>query len=66
MKPLQKLNEQTAQRLAYRVKEAVTLTGLSRTHLFNLRRAGKLRMTRLGGVNLIAADELHRLIKEGA
>lgn len=55
------LKEQTP--LAFRLNDAAKLIGLSRGSLYNLHKAGRLKMITLAGRTLIPADEVKRLIE---
>ncbi len=50
---------------AYRIKEAVRATGISRAKFYTLMQEGKLRTVKVGGSRLIPADALEALIAEG-
>jgi excisionase family DNA binding protein len=49
-------------RLTYRVKEVISLTGLSQSTVYELMDAGTLRSTKVRGVRLIFADSLHNVL----
>ena len=55
-----------AQRLAYSVREAVALTGLSRSSIYVLLVQKKLLSVRIGGRRLIPHEALIALLNEGA
>lgn len=48
--------------LAYRIRDATKVSGLSRSKLYELEAEGKLRMIRIGGRTLILHAELMRLL----
>lgn len=48
-------------KLAYTVQEACAATGLSRSTIYNLIRAGDLTKVRVGGRTLLPACDLRRL-----
>jgi excisionase family DNA binding protein len=50
---------------ALRVKEAAVLYGLSRSTIYVLMDAGKLRSVKIGGRRLIPRDALEALLSEG-
>lgn len=52
--------------IAYRIPDAVRASGLSRSTLYELAAAKKLKLSKIGGRTLIARAELERLISEGA
>jgi hypothetical protein len=49
--------------LAYRVNDAVKISGLSRSSIYNLIAAGKLRSVVVAGRRLIPADALRFLLR---
>ncbi|GGG34042.1 hypothetical protein GCM10010964_22480 [Caldovatus sediminis] len=51
--------------LAYRVRAAERVSGLSRATLYRLARAGKLRLVRVGRATLIPAEALRALLDGG-
>jgi excisionase family DNA binding protein len=51
--------------LAYRVADAVRVSGVSKSKLYALAAEGRLRLTRVGGRTLVPRTELERLIVEG-
>jgi excisionase family DNA binding protein len=51
--------------LAYRIPDAVRVSGVSKSKLYALAAEGKLRLSRVGGRTLISHAELQRLIDEG-
>lgn len=53
------------ERRAYRVNEAVVAYRLSRSTLYKLIAAGKLRTGKIGGRRLIPRDALEALLTEG-
>jgi len=50
-------------KLAYRIKETQTVTGLSRSTIYKLLDEGKLRTVRVLGCRLILAEDIERLLK---
>jgi len=55
----------TAFALSYRVADAETVTGISRTTLYELIAAGKLPDVKIAGCRLIPSDALKRLVTAG-
>lgn len=53
----------TADKLAYSVAEAVELTPLSRTAVFDLIASGQLRSVKVGRRRVIPADALRALVE---
>lgn len=49
--------------LAYRINDAVTASGLCRSQLYNLMRAGTLPFVEVGKIRMIRASDLRRLLK---
>ena len=54
-----------SERRAYRLNEAVAAYRLSRSTLYKLIAAGKLRTAKVGGRRLIPRDALEALLAEG-
>jgi len=52
-------------RLAYPINEGCQLGGFSRSHLYALAAAGKVRLIKVGNRRLLPASELERLTSEG-
>jgi excisionase family DNA binding protein len=52
--------------IAFRIDDACRLSGLGRTTLYGLVRAGRLRLLRVGGRSLIDGDSLRSLLRGGA
>jgi excisionase family DNA binding protein len=52
--------------LAYRIKDAARVAGLSRSSLYSLIGEGKLRSVRVAGRRLIPADALRDLLRGAA
>ena len=48
---------------AYRVSDAVRMSGLGRTKLYELIKSGELRSIRVGGRRLVPADGLKALLQ---
>lgn len=59
--------EQTApfEVIAFRIPDAVKASGLSRSTIYELAAAGKLKLSRIGGRTLVPRAELERLIAAG-
>jgi excisionase family DNA binding protein len=57
---LQKLNA------GYRINEASIAAGISRSTIYKLMTAGKLRTTKVGGRRLILREDLQALLHAGA
>jgi hypothetical protein len=51
--------------LAYRVDEVPRMGGPGRTKLYELAKAGKLKLVRVAGRTLVDGDSLRRLLREG-
>ena len=51
-------------RLAYRVPDACTALGIGRTSLYELVKAGKIRLVKIAGRTLVPRSELDRLLSE--
>lgn len=51
---------------AYQVQAATRRLGISRTTLYQLMAAGKLRSVKIAGRRVIPASEVRRLVAEGA
>lgn len=51
--------------IAYRIPDAVRVSGLSRSTLYELAAAGRLRLSKVGGRTLVPRHELERLIANG-
>jgi excisionase family DNA binding protein len=49
-------------RLSYRVAEAALLSGLSRTTIYELIAAGKIRDVKVAGCRIVPAQDLLRLV----
>lgn len=49
-------------KLAYKINEAATAVGISRSKLYQLIAAGELRKTRVGGRSVIRAADLEALL----
>ncbi len=59
-------NISTQEKLAFRVNEAVAVSGLSRSTLYELLKAGKLRAVKVGGRRLILREDLQALLEVNA
>jgi excisionase family DNA binding protein len=53
-------------RLAYSIAESEVLSGLSRSSLYRLMAAGKLKTIQRGRRRLVPAQELHKLVTDEA
>jgi excisionase family DNA binding protein len=51
--------------LAYNMRVAPKVSGISKSKLYQLAADGKLKLTRVGGRTLVEHTELMRLIREG-
>lgn len=51
--------------LAYRMKDASKASGLSKSYLYELAAAGRIKLSKVGGRTLVPRTELQRLINEG-
>lgn len=51
--------------LAYRIRDASRVSGLSKSYLYELAAEGRIKLSKIGGRTLIARTELLRLIDEG-
>jgi len=56
----------TEERLALRINEAAAVSGLSRSTLYKLLGAKKLRAVKVGGRRLILRESLEALLQTGA
>ena len=54
------------ERIALRIRDASIISGLSRSTLYELLKAGKLRAVKIGGRRLILRDSLAALLLGGA
>jgi excisionase family DNA binding protein len=54
------------ERIALRIRDASIVSGLSRSTLYELLKAGKLRAVKIGGRRLILRDSLEALLYGGA
>jgi excisionase family DNA binding protein len=61
----QKSNIRLEDKLALRVNEAAAVSGLSRSTLYELLKAGKLRAVKIGGRRLILREDLQALLHSG-
>jgi excisionase family DNA binding protein len=53
-------------RLAWRVNDACPALGISRSHLYDLAAAGKIRLIKIGRRTVVPDDEVQRIAREGA
>ena len=58
--------EHTHQPIAFRVTDAIRMSGIGRTKLYELIGSGELKSVRIGGRRLILADSLRQLLEGGA
>jgi len=56
------MRTQHLQPIAVSLREAAELVGLSKATLRRLAAAGRLRLVRIGGKNLVPLADLHRLV----
>jgi hypothetical protein len=49
--------------LAYRINDAAAASGLCRSQLYNLMRAGQLEFVQVGKIRMIRAADLRRLLQ---
>ena len=54
-----------AEPLAYRIPDASRVSGLSKSFLYELAAAGRIKLSKVGGRTLVPRAELQRLIEEG-
>jgi predicted DNA-binding transcriptional regulator AlpA len=54
----------TLPKLAYNVNEAMAALGIGRTKFYELARAGKIDLRKVGGRTVATAASLHRLVEE--
>ena len=55
----------TSERIALRIRDAAVVSSLSRSTLYELLKAGKLRAVKVGGRRLILRDSLESLLLRG-
>lgn len=58
-------NIPTNERIALRIRDAVIISGLSRSTLYELLKSGKLRAVKIGGRRLILRQSLEALLLRG-
>jgi excisionase family DNA binding protein len=51
--------------LAYPIKDAQRILGLSKTTIYDLAASGKLKLCKIGRKTLLTDDECRRLLREG-
>lgn len=51
---------------AFRIPDACRILCLSRSHLYDLASKGRVKLLKIGGRTLIAAEEIDRLLRDGA
>jgi excisionase family DNA binding protein len=54
------------QQRAHRVNDACDVLQISRSHLYTLAAAGKIKLIRIGGRTLVPDAEIDRLVEQGA
>lgn len=59
-------DDSTIAPLAYRMKDASRVSGVSKSKLYQLAADGRLKLSRVGGRTLVPHAELQRLINEGS
>ena len=59
-------NIPTSEKITLRVNEAQAVSGLSRSTIYELLKAGKLRAVKVGGRRLILRESLQALLQTGA
>ena len=59
-------NIPTQEKIALRVNETVAVSGLSRSTIYELLKAGKLRAVKIGGRRLILRESLQALLEVNA
>ncbi len=64
--PQDLLRVRPEEKLAFRVNEAVAVSGLSRSTIYELLKAGKLRAVKIGGRRLILRESLQALLEVNA
>lgn len=57
------IEQQSLEPLAYRIPDAVRVSGIGRTKLYELIGSGRLRAIRIGGRRLIPAESLRALLE---
>jgi len=58
-------NIPTQEKIALRINETVAVSGLSRSTIYELLKAGKLRAVKIGGRRLILREDLQALLHGG-
>lgn len=59
-------NIPTQEKITLRINETVAVSGLSRSTIYELLKAGKLRAVKVGGRRLILRESLQTLLQAGA
>jgi excisionase family DNA binding protein len=59
-------NIPTQEKITLRISEATAVSGLSRSTIYELRKAGKLHAVKVGGRRLIIRESLQTLLSAGA
>jgi excisionase family DNA binding protein len=59
-------NIPTQEKIALRINETVAVSGLSRSTIYELLKAGKLRAVKIGGRRLILREDLQALLEVNA
>jgi excisionase family DNA binding protein len=54
------------ERLSWRINDACAALGISRSHLYDLAAAGKVKFIKIGGRTVVPDAEVQRLASEGA
>jgi excisionase family DNA binding protein len=63
---LQSIASREQIRVAWRINDACAALGISRSHLYELAAAGKVRLVKIGHRTVIPDDEVRRIAREGA
>jgi len=57
-----KVERQRAEPISVRIPEAVRLTGLSRSRIYELMRSGDIQFAKVGSSTLVLVDSLRRFV----
>lgn len=57
-----KVESQRAEPISVRIPEAVRLTGLSRSRIYELMRSGDIQFAKVGSSTLVLVDSLRRFV----
>jgi excisionase family DNA binding protein len=60
------LRPEAKARLAWRVNDACSALGISRSHIYDLAANGKIRLIKIGSRTVVPDDEVQRIAREGA